>query len=93
MTANHKATRVQGGGYDYRGYRLQHPENEDGTLSSDWDICEDDGTGYWIACDRVSQLWVAKEMVDGWKRANNTCVTDCEHPSLCVFRDTEMCTK
>ncbi len=81
-TNQHKAKRVpagEGGGYDYRGYRLQHPENEDGTENGDWDIFEkvsrtDWNTGDchydWIAFDRVSQLWVAKEWIDQWVQVN-----------------------
>jgi hypothetical protein len=66
----HKSTRVTddpAGGYDYRGFRLQHPENENGTISNDWDILERIDNE-WIACDRVKQLWYAKQMIDGTSR-------------------------
>lgn len=66
-----KATRLpkhEGGGYLYRGFRLQHPENEDGTMSTDWEILEKikhyDEPTEWIANDRFSQLWYAKQVID-----------------------------
>ncbi|HUW30455.1 MAG TPA: hypothetical protein VM223_02460 [Planctomycetota bacterium] len=69
----HKAKRVpasEGGGYDYRGYRLQHPENEDGTESRDWSVHELDKDGEWIEFDRFSQLRYVKQLIDQWIRAN-----------------------